>query len=373
MFLGAAAISVFTLLYTNRLTSELKLEEQKKMELWAEANRLLTIDATPGETMALILEILRNNTTVPVILTEDDDNIVFHRNVKLSGRNDEVQLEKALQKMKKYRQPIPVKISDEEWQYIYYYDSILLRKLQWFPIVQLLVVFVFMLIAYVAFSVARKWEQDQVWVGMARETAHQLGTPTTSLLGWLDVLGMKNADPQLLDEMRFDIQRLQTITSRFSKIGSRPELYPEDITQVVQGMADYLKKRSSSFVVFNLHFETIPVSHIPLSRSLFEWVIENICKNAIDAMEGEGQITIRLFAHRNDEIVLDISDTGKGMSKGVQKTVFKPGYSTKARGWGLGLTLSRRIVEQYHGGRIFILASSPGKGTTFRIVLPTKK
>ncbi len=373
LFLGAAAISVFTLLYTNRLTSELKLEEQKKMELWAEANRLLTIDATPGETMALILEILRNNTTVPVILTEDDDNIVFHRNVKLSGRNDEIQLAKALQKMKKYRQPIPVKISDDEWQYIYYYDSILLRKLQWFPIVQLLVVFVFMLIAYVAFSVARKWEQDQVWVGMARETAHQLGTPTTSLLGWLDVLGMKNADPQLLDEMRFDIQRLQTITSRFSKIGSRPELYPEDVAQVVQGMADYLKKRSSSFVVFNLYFETLPVSHIPLSRSLFEWVVENICKNAIDAMEGEGQITIRVFAQKNDEIVLDISDTGKGMSKSIQKTVFKPGYSTKARGWGLGLTLSRRIVEQYHGGRIFILASAPGKGTTFRIVLPSKK
>lgn len=369
LFMGAAAISLFTLMYTNNLTADLKQEERNKMGLWAEANRLLTIDATPGETMALLLEIIRTNTTVPVILTDDNGQIVFHRNINLPGRKDSLPLIRALERMQNFQEPIPVKISETEWQYIYFYDSILLRQLQWFPFIQLTVVFVFMLVAYIAFSATRKWEQDQVWVGMSRETAHQLGTPTTSLLGWLDVLQLKNADAALVEEMRFDIQRLQTITSRFSKIGSKPELVQENISSVVSEMVDYLRKRSSSLVTFELTTNSLTSLKVPLNRSLFEWVIENISKNAIDAMEGEGRLTINVFSQK-DEVIIDFSDTGKGMSKRVQKSVFNPGFSTKPRGWGLGLSLSKRIVEQYHGGKIAVLTSAPGKGTTFRVTLP---
>jgi signal transduction histidine kinase len=369
LVIGAAIISITSLYYTNRLVGELKVEEQKKMELWAEANRQVSLDGSPGETMALILEILRNNTTVPVILTDDSSQIILHRNIDLPKNNQEAYLENVLEKMKRFKPPIQVELGAGEYQYIYYSDSVLLVKLQWFPIVQLLVVFVFMLVAYVAFSATRQWEQDQVWVGMARETAHQLGTPTTSLLGWMDVLQMKQTDPELVNEMRYDIQRLQTITSRFSKIGSKPELPPEDIEAVINGMIDYLRRRSSSLVSFDVKSSILLNPIIPLSKPLFEWVIENLCKNAIDAMEGEGSIVLKLYQQKR-HILIDIADTGKGMTRAVQKTVFKPGYSTKLRGWGLGLTLSKRIVEHYHKGQISVLSSAPGKGSVFRIVLP---
>lgn len=369
MILGAVLISLFSLFYTHQLVGELKDEEQKKMELWAEANRQLASDNVSDESLALVLEVIRHNTTVPVIVVDADDNVVLHRNVKLSKRNFEKKLRSSLEKMKKAQAPFEIRLDENESQYIYYSNSILLNKLRWFPVVQLLVVFVFMLIAYIAFSASRRWEQDQVWVGMARETAHQLGTPTTSLLGWVDVLKMKNIDPQLIEEMKFDIQRLETITSRFSKIGSKPELIEEDIEKVVVEMANYLNKRSSKLVKFQVTVQPLILTRIPLSRPLFEWVIENICKNAIDAMEGEGEIHIQMHQNKTDTII-DISDTGKGMARGAQKTAFKPGFSTKRRGWGLGLTLSQRIVEQYHRGEISIVESLLGKGTTFRIALP---
>ncbi len=370
LIVGAAVISLFSLLYTNRLSAELKSEEQKKMLIWAEASRLLSIDASPGEKMSLFTEIISQNTTVPVIITNSVDSIIAHRNVNLSKSKPEKDLYNMLQKMKRYHAPFPVELSENDFQYIYYADSTMLIKLQWFPIVQLIVVFVFMLVAYLGFSVARQLEQDQVWVGMARETAHQLGTPTTSLLGWIDVLALRNTDPKLVNEIRFDVKRLQTITSRFSKIGSRPQLEYENIVEVIKGMIDYLKKRSSELVVFDLIYITQETMLIPISRPLFEWVIENLCKNAIDAMKGEGKITITI-ERQKEQAVINITDNGKGMARTVQKTVFKPGYSTKARGWGLGLTLSKRIIEHYHKGKIFILSSVPGKGTTFSITLPS--
>lgn len=369
LFIGAALISLFSLWYTNRLVAELKLEEQKKMELWAEASRQLALEEVDhGEAMALILEILRNNTTVPVILTDDLDQIVFHRNIPLSRKEEGFQLQRMLDKMKRYKEPIPVQLGPDDFQYLYYYDSTLLVKLQWFPLVQLAVVFVFMLVAYVAFSATRRREQDQVWVGMARETAHQLGTPTTSLLGWMDVLQMKEVDEELVGEMRKDIERLQTITARFSKIGSRPELSPVALFQVLRDMVGYLRRRSSTLVQFELELPQEELE-LPLSRPLFEWVIENLCKNAIDAIEGEGHILLKV-QRQKDKVLIDVSDNGKGMSRAVLKTIFKPGYSTKLRGWGLGLTLSKRIVEQYHGGQLTVLHTAPGKGCTFRIVLP---
>lgn len=338
------------------------------METWAEANRLLVATDELGSALNLVVEILRVNTTIPIIITDEDDHIIWHRNISIPEKNSDVYLNRVLQKMKRDCKPIPVHIDEKEKQYIYYNDSVLSRELRLFPIVQLMVVFVFMVVAYLAFSVARKWEQDQVWVGMARETAHQLGTPTSSLLGWMDLLSLKHVDPSLIDEMKKDIQRLQTITARFSKIGSKPDLAFEDVTEVVEKMIDYLRRRTSNLVKFSLKSDLEEGTKVLLGRPLFEWVIENICKNAIDAMQGEGDIRIKIFGNKN-EIHIDINDTGRGMSRSAQKTAFKPGYSTKAKGWGLGLTLARRIIEQYHNGRIFILESSPGKGTTFRIIL----
>jgi len=372
LFLGAGVISVFSLFYTNWLTQELRTEEEKKMEVWAEANRLLVTDGELGPAFNLVLDILRINTTIPIIITDDRNNIILHRNISLPEKNSEQFLENIFNEMKEEYKPFPVHLSETETQYIYYKDSVLLKELNLFPIIQLMVVFVFMAVAYLAFSAARRWEQDQVWVGMARETAHQLGTPTSSLLGWMDVLQMKNMDPALIVEMKKDIQRLQIITDRFSKIGSKPDLTSEDVSEVVDKMVEYLRRRSSNLIKFTLVNHMQPNSQVPLGRPLFEWVIENLCKNAIDAMEGEGSIHIRLFEHKND-VCIDIRDTGKGMSKSVQNTVFKPGFSTKPKGWGLGLTLAQRIIEQYHGGRLFIVESTPGKGTTFRIMLPGSK
>lgn len=372
MFLGAIFISAFSIFYTTWLTGELRNEEEKRMGIWAEANRLLITEEGLGTATNLVLEILRINTTIPIIVTDSNDSIIWHRNISIPERNYDVFLNKVLQKMKKECNPVPVHISEGETQYIYYNDSVLSRELRLFPIVQLMIIFIFIMVAYLAFSVTRRWEQDQVWVGMARETAHQLGTPASSLLGWIDVLELKKIDPSLIDEMKKDIQRLQTITARFSKIGSRPDRSVEDIIEVIGKMVAYLRRRSSSLVRFTLVAEDGLNTNVLLSRPLFEWVIENLCKNAIDAMEGAGDINIRVFGQK-DEIGIDITDTGKGMSRNVQKAIFKPGYSTKTKGWGLGLTLARRIVEQYHNGHIYILESTQGKGTTFRIFIPREK
>ncbi len=367
---GAAVISAVSLYFTNELVRELKDEEQNKAELWAEANRFLVVESDPDESMvALIFEIIRDNNTVPVILTDDKGSIISHRNIKLPRSGQGEYLEQALEKMKRYGPPLEVDLGDGEFQYLYYQSSNLLTRLRWFPIVQLFVVFVFMVIAYIAFSATRRREEDQVWVGMARETAHQLGTPTSSLLAWMDLLKIKNVDEGLLKEMRHDIGRLQTIASRFSKIGSRPELMREGISEVVLSMIEYLRKRSSSHVLFNVKNEVPESLSIPLNRPLFEWVLENLCKNAIDAMEGAGQISLTL-SRQKDRVILDMSDTGKGMNRAVQRNIFNPGFSTKSRGWGLGLSLSKRIIEQYHQGEIIVLHSAPGKGTTFRITLP---
>ena len=368
LILGASIIGTLSMLYTSRLANELKTEEQKRMELWSAAYISLINDTVEGINYSLILEIIANNTTIPVIVSDSENNIVLYRNINLPSKNQDEFLEKELARMKKNSEPITISLSDEEEQYFYYSDSILITKLQWFPLIQLLVVFIFILVAYAAFSAARRWEQDQVWVGMARETAHQLGTPTSSLLAWMDILDMKEVDSDLVKEMRFDIKRLQTITSRFSKIGSRPDLAVENVEEVVEQMINYLHNRSSKLVKFSVKSDNLTNNMIQMSRPLFEWVIENICKNAIDAMEGEGSIDVHIFEQK-EKIGIDIKDTGKGMTRNVQKSIFKPGFSTKSKGWGLGLTLAKRIIEQYHKGKLSVLTSTPGKGTTFRILI----
>jgi two-component system, sporulation sensor kinase E len=270
--------------------------------------------------------------------------------------------------MRKAHDPIEIAFGDNQHNYIYYDDSYLLKKLRYYPVFQLCVIGLFLAVSYFAFSSSRKAEQNQVWVGMAKETAHQLGTPLSSLMAWLEYLKSMPAPDQHLPEIEKDIVRLNTITERFSKIGSVPALKKEDIEMVLQNSIDYIKTRTSSKVIFNLVNPQNYKVEAPLNVPLFEWVLENVFKNAIDAIGGMGAITVRI-TDQQQFAYIDISDTGKGIPKSRYKTVFKPGYTSKSRGWGLGLSLSKRIVEEYHNGQIFVKSSEMNKGTTFRIVL----
>ena len=340
------------------------------MELWAKANRHIARPDLDEQSLELVFEIIQNNTTVPLIIADEKDTILFHRNLDVPEKKEQAYLQRELQKMKEGgRGPIVIELGYGQNQYLYYDDSSILNQLRWFPIVQLVVVILFVLLAYWAFSSARRREQDQVWVGMAKETAHQLGTPTSSLLGWIEVLSMKNIEKSLVDEMRYDIQRLQIITDRFSKIGSKPDLQPVNVGDMLHEVIGYIEHRISSGVRIEVNADdSLSELKILVNRPLFEWVVENLCKNAADAMHGKGTISFNL-GYQNSQVYIDVSDTGKGIPRKYQKTIFKPGYTTKKRGWGLGLTLVRRIVEDYHNGRIFVKESMPGKGTTFRILV----
>jgi K+-sensing histidine kinase KdpD len=369
LLLGAVVIGVASLMYTNWLTEKLSEEERKKVILWAEATQRLASDNLPLESdISLIEMIIDDNTTIPLILVNEDDEILIDANISYKeNRRDQV-LQNELRKMKAHNPPIEVIISETERQYFYYRESYLLRNLRLFPVVQLLVIFLFIAVAYLAFSASRSAEQNQVWVGMSKETAHQLGTPISSLMAWIELLRLQNADETIISEFEKDIQRLEKITERFSKIGSRPELIHTDLLLVIRSTVEYLRKRSSNKVKYIVEADDTQEWYIPLNEALFSWVIENLCKNAIDAMNSEGTITITLKSKEND-YVLDVMDTGKGLPKSQFKTIFQPGYSTKKRGWGLGLSLAKRIVENYHQGKIFIKHSELKKGTTFRIVL----
>ncbi|MBK9639209.1 MAG: HAMP domain-containing histidine kinase [Bacteroidetes bacterium] len=364
----ALLIGVGSLLYTNQLVKKLSEEERKKVELWAEATRQISdINAEPGD-ISFALSVLTDNNTVPVILTDEANNIISTRNLDSLRLEDSVYLASELVIMKEQHPPIDISFAADQKNFIYYKDSYLLTQLRYYPFFQLAVIALFLIVSYVAFSTSRKAEQNQVWVGMAKETAHQLGTPLSSLMAWLEYLKSKPQPEEHLPEIEKDIERLNTITERFSKIGSAPALKKENMTKVIENAIDYIRTRASSRVNFKLeNFQNYDVD-APLNVHLFDWVLENLFKNAIDAMSGEGEISIRI-TDQNQFVYLDISDTGKGVPKSKYKTIFKPGYTSKNRGWGLGLSLSKRIVEEYHGGQIFVKSSEHNKGTTFRIVL----
>ena len=369
LLLGAVVIGVASLMYTHWLTEKLSAEERKKVILWAEATQRLASDDLSLETdISLIEMIIDDNTTIPLILVNEAEEILVDANISYTAGRREQILRKELKKMKAHNPPIEVFISDHERQYFYYRESYLLRNLRLFPVIQLMVIFLFIAVAYLAFSASRSAEQNQVWVGMSKETAHQLGTPISSLMAWIELLRLQHTDETLVGEFEKDIQRLEKITERFSKIGSRPELIPTDFLQVVQTSVEYLKNRSSGKVRYSIEADPQKNWEIPLNEALFSWVIENLCKNAIDAMNSEGTITLTLGGKDND-VYLDVADTGKGLPKSQFKTIFQPGFSTKKRGWGLGLSLAKRIVENYHKGKIFIKSSELKKGTTFRILL----
>lgn len=372
LLLGAVVIGAFTLLYTYRLTDLLKEEERKKVELWHEATLQLSFADDSDSSIPLILKVISQNTTIPVIIVDEKDNIILHRNLQMPQRDSIDYLHKTLGKMKEATKPIVVDLGNDEFQFLYYQDSRLIKALEWFPVIQLFVVALFILLAYLAFNSARKAEQDQVWVGMSKETAHQLGTPTSSLLGWVDVLKLRDEDSEIANELSKDVKRLQVITDRFSKIGSRPDLQEEALLPVVNDIVAYLKRRTAKQVEFNVICDDDHDMVARINPVLFQWVLENLCKNAIDAIKGNGMITIEV-KRKNSHVVLDVRDTGKGLPRNQFKSVFKPGYTTKMRGWGLGLSLAKRIVEGYHNGRIFVKESEPGKGTIFRVILPLQK
>jgi two-component system, sporulation sensor kinase D len=438
--------------YTQDLFEELALNEQKKVSLWSEAMRVITNEELDDYTF--ITRVIQDNTTIPMIVLDEKDQIIFWRNITGTDVKEE-QLKVELAEMKTLYEPLKVQIVEGETQYLYYKDSrlfsdlrgvmddlinsfisetvinsasvpviltnanrdsvlkagnvdpkrladpsglqalledmesmntplkvelggedvnyifyedsLVLRQLQYFPFIQFIVIGLFLFIAYLLFSTFRKAEQNQVWVGLAKETAHQLGTPLSSLMAWVNLLEIKGVDKETISELNKDVGRLETIADRFSKIGSKPDLQQEDVKELLEETVNYLTPRISNKVKIEFIAPDGPV-HAMMNRPLFSWVIENLSKNAIDAMKGEGNLTINV-TDEVKQVVIDITDSGTGIPSKLHKTIFQPGYTTKKRGWGLGLSLTKRIIENYHVGRIFVKRSEIGKGTTFRILI----
>ncbi|PNE26135.1 histidine kinase [Tannerella sp. oral taxon 808] len=361
----AILIAIISLGVSDRLIKKLAEEERTRMEIWTEAYRVLTTEDTEQNLM-VILRIIEGNRSIPVILCDDQGQILSHRNIRIPTGGDENRfLQRKVREFRAKHTPIVVEIGDNARQYLYYDDSILLKRLLIYPYVQLSVVFVFILIAFLALASTKRAEQNKVWVGLTKETAHQLGTPISSLIAWVEYLKTKDVNATYLNEMEKDVKRLEVIADRFSKVGSVPALKQLDVNEAVRNSCNYMGTRVSAKVQIVYEPASGPL-YVQMNESLFSWVIENLTKNAVDAMEGRGVITIRT-GRRKRYIWIDVTDTGKGIPKSRFKTVFTPGYTTKARGWGLGLSLVRRIVETSPGGRIYVRASEPGHGTTFRI------
>ncbi len=373
----ALIIGGATIVYTNILVSKLSEREQELVQLYAKGLRYM-INAPSDDNIVFIEEeILSANTTVPVILTDENENILDSKNIDIPEliANDPEKvnelLQRQIEKMKAQHAPIVVPWAEGSVNYVFYKDSDLLSQLRYYPYVQLMVIACFALMAYFAFSYSRKAEQNRVWVGLAKETAHQLGTPLSSLMAWYEYMkaSPKFENEPIVAELWKDIRRLEVITERFSNIGSVPLLRDENVFQVTQNAINYLQNRISSKVEMQVLTSFSEDITAKINVPLFDWVIENICKNAVDAMEGRGSITLQLLLVGKSSIALDITDTGKGIPKSKIDSVFLPGYTTKKRGWGLGLALAKRIIDNYHQGRLYVKWSEPGKGTTFRIVL----
>ncbi len=366
---AAFVIGLATILMSNALVNRLADVEKRRVDLLREAYQNLQ-SAEVEQDLALILEIIKNNTTIPIIIAEVNDTVIYYNNINVPKRDSVAFLQNKLQKFKAKGEPHEFVVDGEYKQYLYYDESILLKRLSFYPFVQMGLVSIFILIAYAAFSNFRKAEENQVWVGLSKETAHQLGTPISSLMAWTELLKTQDPlDKSLLTEMDKDVQRLKMVAERFSKIGSKPDLEMNNLSDVLHEAVNYIKRRASKKVTIHDNSEVYDFLPVNLNIALFEWVIENVCKNAMDAMESKGELFINVVPAK-DVVHIDIRDTGKGISKTKQKTIFNPGYTTKKRGWGLGLSLAKRIIENYHNGKIFVKQSEVNVGTTFRITLP---
>lgn len=371
--IATAIISIGSLLYSHRLTDRLLEEEVGKMEVWAEAMRSLQA-ADEHTDLNLVLKVINSNHTIPVIVTGADGQVLAMRNLTPApaGTDSLQTLRNALHLMQHQGHAIRMDLTTSphteaqpDYIMVYYTESVMLRRLTVYPYVQLGLVGLVVLAALVALLASKKAEQNRVWVGLSRETAHQLGTPISALMAWSEVLRETYPDDALLPEMDKDVRRLQLIAERFSKIGSAPELETADLCPLLQAVADYMRPRTSQKVRITLDLPPHPLP-ARVCPPLFEWVVENLCKNAVDAMQGTGSITLTARAQLRGASIL-IKDTGRGIPRSRFKTVFKPGFTTKKRGWGLGLSLAKRIIHEYHHGHIYVKESTPGQGTTFQI------
>lgn len=363
----AAIIAAASLYVSHSLTTDLKNEELNKMQLFAEAMRSLN-SADENTDLNLVLAVIGGNEIIPVVVLDSKGAITNSRNIVIPEGKDSLSvLLKKVSQMRADNHIIRIDMGDDDYLEVCYDDSLLLTRLAYYPYIQLLVVLLFFVVCMLAIISSKRAEQNKVWVGLSKETAHQLGTPISSLMAWSEILREKYPDDTLLPEMDKDVARLQTVAERFSKIGSKPEPTSDDLLRVLDGVVDYFRRRSSNKVQFVCEYPKRPLN-VRMNVPLIEWVFENLCKNAIDAMNGEGTIKF-VVTHDDNNAYIEVSDTGKGIAKSQFKTVFEPGFTTKKRGWGLGLSLAKRIMEQYHKGKIFVKSSEVGKGTTFRIEL----
>jgi signal transduction histidine kinase len=366
LLLSAVLIGVSSLWYTSRLVKHIQITERQKMEVWAEAVRIVASAELESE-LAFPFSVIENNTHIPVILTDAEGEIISHKNLDSLKAENPKYLGRQLQHAREENDSLVIDLGPDEYQLLFYRDSFLLRQLIFFPYVQLGVIILFILVSYIAFSVSREAEQNEVWTGMSKETAHQLGTPISSLIGWMELLKDSDLDPSMILEMEKDTSRLEKITDRFSKIGSRPAMKEAELTEILKGSLEYIKNRGPKNIEYLLDLPAKPI-RISLNETLFEWVIENLLKNATDAIQGAGRIILHAV-DIEDSVIVDVEDTGKGIAKSRFRTIFKPGYTTKKRGWGLGLSLSKRIIETYHHGKIFVFSSEQNESTIIRIIL----
>lgn len=374
----AVVIAVTSLVVSHYLVRDLSMQERTNMEVWAEAMRSYN-NADENADLGLVLRVMEGNNNIPVVVLDSDNEVLTFRNLELDARDMQDTLNQVKDmgvQMRSRGNAIRIELTGEEGTppdhlFVCFDESLLIRRLSYYPYVQLGIVLIFVMVAIYALLSSKRAEQNKVWVGLSKETAHQLGTPISSLMAWVEVLRESYPEDPLIPEMGQDVSRLQLIAERFSKIGSLPECKPEDLGEIVSHVVTYISKRTSNNVRLSADLPDMPLT-VNVCAPLFEWVIENLCKNAIDAMDGKGSIV--LTARDGGALVtIEVSDTGKGIPKGNLRTVFKPGYTTKKRGWGLGLALCKRIVEEYHHGNIFVKSSELGRGTTFRIELKKPK
>jgi len=365
----AVSFVIVTLILWNTYTffQKFKTEERVKMEILAEAQKEIGSISDLNASVTLPLKVIENNNSIPMILVDEKGDILYTQNLDSIKSLNPNFIEKQLAIMKNQNEPITISYDGKNKQFIYYKDSDLLNKLTYYPIALILILILFLTVIYLFYSSNKAAETNRLWTGMAKETAHQIGTPLSSLLGWISILKMEKVDETYIDEIEKDVYRLNTIANRFSKIGSVPELKSENIISVTNQAFDYLESRSSKQISFSFKTDEKEIK-TKLNKELFGWVIENLIKNAIDAMQGKGKLQLEI-SQTQKKVKIIVSDTGKGMPKKLFKQIFKPGFTTKKRGWGLGLSLSKRIIEDYHKGKIFVKKSELGKGTTFQIVL----
>ena len=371
----ALVIGGASIYYTQQLVSKLAERERKLIDLYAKALKFAGSSENSGDLSFIFEEIVKANNSIPVILADEDRTPVNSKNIdipsNMTPEEEKKMLSEEIQEMRLQHDSIEIEFAPGFKNYIFYKNSFLLRQLLYYPYVQLTIIAIFAIIAYMAFSYSRNAEQNRVWVGLAKETAHQLGTPLSSLMAWVELFrsNPEYKNQEVVAELEKDVQRLEMITARFSSIGSAPSINDENIYSAIENTISYLRSRVSKKVVFTMSSSLPLDTPAKINKPLFDWVIENTCKNAVDAMNGIGAINVHISGLSNSKIAIDISDTGKGIPRSKFNQVFEPGYTTKKRGWGLGLTLVKRIVTNYHGGKIFVLNSELGKGTTFRIII----